>query len=406
MRNETRRIEAPEDFELGRPRTGPLEYSVTWPGAGRAAGVVFVIPGFGGDGDAEYARSLRRHVAETSGCAAVSVRYHCVGSRLESGASLSLPAREHLMLIGVATVHGCTLTSPGDGLAVAAELAGVPCPPPWGELTPTRGEYQNFGVLQALDHFAVLADLLRRGPAFDPAMVVAFGSSHGGYIAHLMAKLAPRTLAAVLDNSAYVQPPMAFLGVGARPESTVTFPGGLTAMVRVASGWTFDEREAANFYDRDADLVRDTGFLPHLRAMREAGARTRFIMVNAAEDPISPAPAKRRQAAALRHAGFEADLQLVGREDIDGRVFKAFTHGLDASLKGLFDRFWPHVRPASGELEALAGATVDYACVDHGYRIVHGGKGPGVHGERYPLHPELDALEAAEAAAPPAAAAA
>ena len=387
MHDETREIEPPRDFETGLIRSQPLRYHLTWP-EGRAKGLVFVIPGFGGDTDCRYAKRLRHHIAKTHGLAAASVRYHCIEARPTNGATRTIGEREHLMLVGLAALRGVRIDDPRDldevifKLAAAGEAALIQ-----GVLEPGQGETQNFGLLQAMDHLAALGDMLERGPAFDSRRVVAFGSSHGGYIAHMMAKIAPRSLAMVLDNSGYVQPPMAYLGIGSSPE-LVEVQDGLQFLLRTRSAWTVDDRAAPNFYDRNWDLIRDMGFPPHLAAMRAAaggGAATRYLMFNAAEDDVSDPGAKLRQARALQAAGFEADLRLVGQADIDGVMFKRLVHALDASLKTLFDHCAQHIPSRSVLLDAERGSAVAYDCVDIGYRFAHGARAPYVTGQTVDL---------------------
>ena len=396
MHTEVREIEAPQDFELGRPRAAPLRYTVSWPRKGAPKGLVFIIPGFGGDVDPQYGTALRRTLVEAHDVAAVHVRYHCFESRPATGAAITLDAQQHLFLVGLAAVHGLQVKDYNDLGELTAKLQTVGSFPVDARLVPGGGEHQNFGVLQAMDHLAVLGDLLARGPGFDVSRVVAFGSSHGGYIAHMIAKLAPGTLAAVVDNSAYVEPPMDYLGLGAAGECVAAM-GGAQLRCRVDSAWTFDAREAPNFYDRDRDLIRHTGFLPHLEVLRAAapGAGPRFLMVNSTADTVSPPAAKSRQAAAMQAAGLRARLDLIGPDQIDGRVFKAPGHGLDASLKKLFARMAPDIDSSAGRLDCATGAVVTYPCVEKAYRFVHSDRAPYVRGETFDLYP----AEAGERAA-------
>jgi pimeloyl-ACP methyl ester carboxylesterase len=387
MKSETRSIEGAADFELGVPRSRPLSYTVSTPDEGKPKGLVFVIPGFGGDTGAGYGEALRRHICDIHGFAAVSVAYHCIEARPENGAGLNIPPREHFMLAGVAAQHGVKVANYGDinALTVALKVLNTPIDT-YAEILPGGGEYQNFGIVQAMDHLAVLADLVAKGPAFDKTQVIALGSSHGGYIAQLMAKIAPGSLSLVIDNSSYTQPPMNYMGMSREGELRIPF-AGVMLVGRVKNGWTLDDRELANFYSRDADLIRDAGHPPHLAVQHSAamGEGPRLYMVNAAEDAISPPAMKRRQAAAMRAAGFDVRLEIIDRPQLDGRVFKALVHGLDASLKGLFDRALPLARPGSGTLDCEAATIVDYPCVDRAYRFTH--TAAGVVGETYELYP-------------------
>lgn len=384
----SREIDGAHDFELDRPRTAALEYEATWPDEGEAPGLVLTIAGFGGDTDPEYARNLRRHVLETTGMAAVSVRYHAFHSRPGNGGALRMDPGEQASLIGFAAMKGIPIANVGDLRSLVRGLAGdAPEAAIRVWIDPAKGEYQNFGVVQALDHLCVIGDLIENAPPFDTSKIVALGSSHGAYIAHLMAKIAPSTLAAVIDNSSYAQPPMAFMAIGDQAEVLLLFEG-LNLAGRVQSGWTVSDRAAPNFYDRDRDLIRDLRFPPHVAAMRAAAADdgVQYFMVNATRDTVSRPEVKVRQHTVLKQAGFRSDLMIVGPDDIDGRLFKTLTHGLDCSLKGLFDRYIGQVVPRQTKPDALLGSVIAYDCVDRGYRFSHSATAPYVAAETYDLY--------------------
>lgn len=190
MRTIHRNIDGPFDFELGRSRTSPLEYVADFP-SGRASGLVFIIPGFGGDTNGAYAGSLRRHIVTEHEMAAVSVRYHCFGARPDTGGKIQVDDRDLLMLLGMAHFAKTPLGDLNDVNDIARRLAATGVTARVGAtINPARDEYQNFGILQAMDHLAVLGDLLEQEAEFDATRIVALGSSHGGYIAHMIAKIA------------------------------------------------------------------------------------------------------------------------------------------------------------------------------------------------------------------------
>lgn len=382
MRTVRHEIEGPADFELGRARTTPLAYTAAFPD-GPAAGLVLLIPGFGGDTDSDYAEALRRHVVQKHGMAAVSVRYHCFGARPETGATIEFDGRDHLMLLGIAYAKGVELDDPNDIAELARRLdaAGVETQVR-ATLRPAHAEDQNFGVLQAMDHLAVVADLQARGETFDTRRIIALGSSHGGYIAQMIAKLAPRTLAMVVDNSSYTQPPMEYLGQAESADYIAPLVGGVMAFCRTASAWSTANRQAPNFYNRDRDLIRDVAYPGYVAATRDQSGETlaAFRMINATVDGISPPHLKQRQAATYRAAGFDADLELVGEAQLDGRIFKQLVHGLDASLAGLLDRAMADLRSRPGPTDAQTGAVVTYECVDSIYSFSHSATAPYIHG--------------------------
>lgn len=383
MQTIRREIPGPADFELGRKRASPLAYVADCPD-GPARGLAFLIAGFGGDTDSGYAEALRRHVVETHGLIAVTVRYHCFGSRPATGARLEIEVRDHLAMVGLAALHKVPLGDAGDIVDVARRLAAAGVAADAAAiLKPARDEQQNFGITQAMDHLAVLADLLTDGPDFDSRQIVALGSSHGGYIAHLMAKIAPRTLALVIDNSSYTQPPMAYLGAAEATEWAAPLVDGVNLRCRVESAWSLSDRNADNFYDRDRDLIRDVAYPPHLRAVRAAAGETatQFRMVNSSRDTLSPPVLKQRQVAVLRALGFDAQLLIVEEEHLDGRLFKSLDHGLDASLAALFDLGVADLAPRERGVDMTRGTAIVFDGIDKSYRFAHGAVAPFIEGQ-------------------------
>jgi hypothetical protein len=392
MRQETVTLDGPVDFELGRPRTHPLTYTISWPDSRPARGLAILIGGCGGEGETSEGRSrnTREHIVEQCGLAAVTVDYHCIQSRPSNGGAMHFDGRERWMLLGMAVDAGIPLQdieSP-EALIEALGLAG-------GDMSglatikPGRGESQNFGILQAMDHLVVLGHLLEHSPGFAPRKVYALGGSHGGYIAQLMAKMAPGVLAGVFDNSGYVQPPMNYLGMTGMAEHTETV-AGFDVHCRVESAWSFDRRDA-NFYDRNRDLIRDTGFIPHMNVMKAATPRpsTAFSAVVCADDHVVPPKDKTRQLDLLGSRGFPTKLQIVQADEIDGVIFKEFTHAMRVSFKRLCARelAWMMSIGASGAADWPG--SVDYDCIDVTYRFERLARAPYMLGSVLPR--DLDA---------------
>jgi hypothetical protein len=389
MRQETVTIEAPRDFELDRDRGCPITYTVTWPDALPAPGLVLVIGGCGGEGETSEgkSRNTREFITADCGMATVSVDYHCIQTRAWNGGSINIEAHDHYALIGMAAVAGLPVENAQDIGALARVLSeSGQAVSAHARIKPGRGEDQNFGVLQAMDHLAVLGHLIAQGAPFDRTQIFALGGSHGGYIAHLIAKLAPGVLAGIVDNSAYVQPPISYLGMGTRAEYIGNY-NGLNLICQVESAWSHNHRQDRNFYDRNRDLIRDTGHPPHLKIMAQAaeGAALAISMVNCAADELISAGEKQRQADFLNAAGVTTRLQIVGPEDIDGVLFREYVHSLGLSHKRLFTRDVAWLREAGARGTGRWGGSVEYPCVDTGYRFGLLDQAPYVTGEVFDL---------------------
>lgn len=378
----TKSIKGADDVELGIPRASPLIYHCAAPESGKANGLVFVIPGFGEDASGEDQHGLRAYLAERYGLLAVTVEYHCYRSRPLTGATLTFTEGEFRNFCALCAKHDISVASPLD---VKDALLRLPRPYLFDlRLTPPNGDYQNFGVMQALDHLLVLADLRKPGGvAFDEANIVAFGSSHGGYIAHMIAKFAPNTLRGVIDNSSYTAP------IFSNPDGKLLFSPSLMVGYKLSrvdfyleTRWTKEDKAASAYYSDGRHAIRDLALPNHIQAARAASRRPcQYRMMHSVEDNVQPIEGKRQQAESLRAAGFDVALKEVTAKDIDGRMIKNLEHGMDASMRALFDHFYPTLQPSPGQLDTDLGTDVAYLCGDMIYSFGHGQWGCQMHVE-------------------------
>jgi pimeloyl-ACP methyl ester carboxylesterase len=374
------------DFEIGdAPRTRPVSYALTLPTGTSASkparGLVFDIPGFGADNDPGYLANLRRTIAEVHGYACVSVDYHAIAARPSQGCAISLEPESMEVVRLLAHRHGVVLDEGNIGALLQSLGARVPAQVKLrATLEPPLGEYQNFGVLQALDHLVVLDRLAAAGVACDFHNVVLVGSSHGGYIAHLIAKFAPNSINAVIDNSSYVRAPLQYLGL--LPEFNLA-QGNLTLDCSVASRWQFLSPQAPGYYGLAQALIRDTSYAPHLAEMRRKGDRLPhyFCFNSVADAVISPIHFKRYQRTQLQAVGAVCRLEEITAADIDGKLWKTLDHGMNASLKGLCERVLPEIAARPTTLDQARGTVLEFDGADQMYRITHGAAGQGVQAE-------------------------
>nr|WP_293383561.1 DUF2920 family protein [Phenylobacterium sp.] len=193
-------------------------------------------------------------------------------------------------------------------------------------------------------------------------------------------------MAGIVDNSGYVQPPISYLGIGSRAEYLHNH-NGVVLMCHVDGAWSYNHRRDRNFYDRNRDLIRDTGYVRHLQIMaaNAQDSQLAITMVNATNDEVTAPDEKERQAARLNAAGVPTKLQLVQAQDIDGVLFREHAHSLGLSLKRLFTRDIVWLREAGARGSSRWGGSVDYPCVDTGYRFGLTSAAPYVTGEVFEL---------------------
>lgn len=379
----TKSIKGVDDIELEIPRASPLVYHCAAPESGEAKGLVFIIPGLGEDAGEGYQRRLRAYLAEEYRLLAVTVEYHCYRSRPATGAVPIFTPMQYTNLRELCVRYGILITSPAD---INDALGKLPLPYRFDlRLLPPNGDYQNFGVMSALDHLCVLADL-RKAPdiAFDLENLVAFGSSHGAYIAHLIAKFAPNTLRAVIDNSAYTAPPV----IGVSDGKVIFGPSAFEIhnLARmdfyVDTAWTSGDPTLLSCYSDGRHAIRDVACLSHIQTAKNASHRScQFRMIHSIHDDLLPIENKRQQAEFLRTAGFDVQLKEVTAADVDGKMIKSTAHGLDASLRFLFDYFYPTLQHSPGKSDADSGVDVGYMCGEFLYSFGHGSWGCRMHVE-------------------------
>lgn len=351
-----------DDIELGLPRTSNLAYHCAAPASGAAAGLAFVIPGFGEEANGAALRDLRAHLAQTHGLLAVSVEYHCQRLRLADGARLDFSPQEFAALREVCLSHGVALL---DKNALLAALAQLPVAYEFElAVIPPDGEYQNLGLMAALDHLAVLHDLLgTTGARFDAENILALGQGYGGYLAHLIAKLAPNTLRAVFDIAAPSIPSASWL-FGGEAEDAAPFHyhlGNIRITPRVLTRWSA-ERTRAEWYSPARQSLRDTALPAHIATMRQAAERPcRYCMAHAAPAETPFAITKARQATRLAEAGFDV-------------ILESFPSGATPTeaLIRFFDRHYPALPPAPGLPDLLRETSISYLCGKLLYAFEHG----------------------------------
>lgn len=323
-------IDAPPDFELGIPRL-PLNYTIHCQDDGQNAGrpLLFFIGGFGFWYDDTYvAEKLAPYLAE-KGFVTVTVGYH--GSLLRTTNNPSFSVRPG-WFDDFRRVSGVDV--PDDLNAVLnllRENQVDELPPEFSIIKQAGTDYESFGTLGALDHLQVYADLVRRRIPFDRERVVAFGTSHGAYLAMMMLKFAPHTLSAVIENSCWVQAIEVDMNNTWQPNRHRFEVQGVGVYYSNFSPWSRGDTSDSSCLTQSHLLIRD------LREEHYSGAEGAAVMsYHGSDDTMIPADLKRQFWNTI---ATHVDLRttMVTKDMVDGRLFKNTGHGLDASLRGLFD---------------------------------------------------------------------
>lgn len=339
-------IERPHpDIELGVKRT-PLRYAICAPAAGTRAdtGLILYIGGYGMDPHDAYTQSLLAYLANQHNCIAATLDYF--GASTLRGMPLRLVPHPDFFK-KLAEHYGLAITA-AKGMAMDEILASVTGLLAQNGITQLHeectlfnnaDEYNSMGLLPALDGLQVVHALLTER-ALDKSRLFLLGTSYGGYIASFMAKLAPATFRMVVDNSGFSsadddQP--ALLGW---QKSSVN---GVAILCQNVRNWSFDRR-LPNFFSPAHRAIRDL-----LRREHVFPNAARIYAYHAATDAVAPIARKIGLRETYRDRA-AYDLTIVDEGRIDGHVFKALRHGLNASMRGVFDLSHERFRCDGGAL--------------------------------------------------------
>jgi hypothetical protein len=333
-RFELRRIDNPHpDIELGITRAS-LDYLVYAPDQGINAdtGLILFFAGYGMEPCGRYVRSLLSHLATKHNCIAASVDYF--GANLwDSLKCRWVPHPE--FFVNLKKHHGIEVNAPKgfDAKQLRAQLGtalrqrGVTRLNPACVFIGVSTEYHSMGFLPVLDGLQVTHRLLN-DLALNKRRLFVFGTSYGGYLANLVAKFAPRTFRMVIDNSGFSSAEDDIWNVYG--QAKWHSPEGVVMNTLMTAAFS-QNPAATNYFSAANKAIRSLLNRDHVF---EGSAR--HYGYHSISDEVAPTDRKLR----LReiYAGKAPyELEIIDRSKVDGRIFKDLSHGMHASMRGLFD---------------------------------------------------------------------
>lgn len=371
-------IDGINDAELDIKRNSKLEFKLTYDSTKEIRALIAVIPGLGEDGDTYYRDNLAHSIARDLDAAVITANYFGVKSNPPE-AKFSIDEIDELILKTVAENIGnpipdnIKLTKMESeeiwdfvneylynfiGMQkVTGKLRLDFKMPMHMTLTPPNGEYQNFGLMAALD---VINSVLyiKNNPPFKVSpscknggglATIYVGSSHGGYIANLCAKFAPWAVDAVLDNCGWNLSTEIFDKKDYQPGTfrTIGFGKEIDFMkyrrdsrdnenfhlcVSDKTFWTSNS-QSPNYFSRSRYEIRDVNEPNHLKVLSNY-PKPIFKCYHVKGDSVAPIDEKIKFYKQLQANGFDATLDIVSdKSRVDGKFIKNLSHGMDMSIK-------------------------------------------------------------------------
>lgn len=337
------------DLELGLERK-PIDYFLTFPDSeiNEDTGLILVIPGFNHRADTEYHQNkLRPYLVNKYNCIAVGINYF--GIKIECREidnnilNVYIPDNRRFAnsvydMFGIPAddiltnniIHLDTLTRmlKARGIKKLGPEFAVEL-----RYRSDADVYQSFGLLPAIDCIQVLGEILKTY-AINKKRLIAFGSSYGGYISLLLGKFAPQTFSAIVDVSGFVKTRLALIS-----PNDVRFEkrsygnmNGIEFPVNYYSPWTITDEDSPYYFSDSHRCIRNLMMNEHI-----TDTKTKYHIFHSVEDSFIPIKEKDKLVAMMTDRGVRVSYRRVGHSDIDGRLFKTLEHGMEASLRGVFD---------------------------------------------------------------------
>ena len=377
--NKIYEIKSTDDIELNIKRESKLEFKVSFDDEKEMKALLVFISGIRDIDYAGYEEHLAEFIVKEFEVAVLRVDYHCIGFRPQTGATFYMDKKdkeifskqcEEISLfcninVGLPDdflndecleqiqVQG-VLSSLDDILQRLKDENKIPQDyrtPLSINLKPTKNEYQNFGLMQALDIINAIYFVRKNHAEFKLAKTpktLLFGTSHGGYLAFLCAKFAPWLIDAVVENSGYVTAPLRFLGFGREINyincfevSTDSMFKNLALFISTKTFWTID-KSSPNVYTEAHDKIRSMPEYDHL-AIQANLHKAIFVSYHSALDANIALPAaKEKLFDMLKQLDYNARLKMIKDEsECDGKFIKNLEHGMGMSIKTLIKKELP-----------------------------------------------------------------
>ncbi|EOJ1124697.1 DUF2920 family protein [Campylobacter coli] len=358
--NQSFEIDSCDDVELNIKRTSKLEYRISYDDEKEIKAIVFIIGGYGANANISFLDFDREYIAKNFDVVAVHVFYHCFCQRrsdVEKYSAFTMFTKDDvsnlsqaLLEIGVninvnlENAQQCyeLLNQNITTLKSQRKLAQNYQAKFTSTFIPPNGDYQNYGIMAALDHINALKDLVKRFPKLADLPKIYGGGSYGGYLSLLIAKIAPWYVDGVIDNSGTVLPLLRYI-IGRDLEQfdfIFNDPNTLIEMF-TKTYWTREDENSPYFFANENYMIRSL-LNSHLIIQVNVNKNIVLVSYHSSKDEFNTSKDKQTLFLAYKELGYDATLHLIKDEsEIDGRFIKDLNHGMRITDRALFRKELP-----------------------------------------------------------------
>ncbi|EIJ6634216.1 DUF2920 family protein [Campylobacter coli] len=382
--NQTFEIDSCDDVELNIKRTSKLEYRISYDDEKDIKAIVFIIGGFGANANISFLDFDREYIAKNFDVVVVHVFYHCFCARQSIDQKYNpklIPNQDDLERVNgiLKNINLGHLSVNKDnfeqiipfieqrageikqaGLVDKSQKIELFC-----DFIPPNGDYQNFGIMAAIDHINALKDLVKRFPEFADLPKIYGGGSYGGYLSLLIAKIAPWYVDGVIDNSGSALPPLNYI-LGREMEHSYgdyyeDFPHNRIIFF-LKTHWTRKEN-SPYFFNNENYFIRTLLNKDHLILQSQKNKNIIYVSYHSKEDPLTPANFKEQTMQILKILGYDVSLNLIDENKIDGKFIKNLDHGCGIPDKALFRKELPlMLEKLQGRKSFMQENSISYPC--------------------------------------------
>ncbi|MCR6571845.1 DUF2920 family protein [Campylobacter insulaenigrae] len=383
--NKTYFIDSCDDVELNIKRESKLEYRITYDDEKEMKAVVFVIGGYGANKSMAFVDFNRKFLAKKYNVVAVSVLYHCFCQRKSDVERYSaqttfieedLPNLEKALKELNINTRGLNVSSAWDYYHLLNETVSNLKENNLlnqdyqafftASFFPPNDEYENYGIMAAIDHINALKDILNKYPQFKTLPKIYGGGSYGGYLALMCAKIAPWYVDGVIDNSGAALPPLNYI-IGRELNSCdykFSNPDILIYCI-LRTYWTRKNPNSPYYFADENYLIRALLNQTHLILQAQKNKDIVYISYHSTQDISTPAQYKIQLCNILKVLNYEVDFHLIEEKDIDGKYIKDLSHGCGIPDKALFNKELPNMlEKLKGKEFSIREDSISYPCKD------------------------------------------
>ncbi|HEF2935702.1 TPA: DUF2920 family protein [Campylobacter jejuni] len=362
--NQIYSIDSCDDVELNIKRGSKLEFRLTYDDSKEIEAIICIIPG--GAEDMNSYIYIDDYLTRNYKVAVININYHCIGNRPHLGSGFYLDDIDKFILdtslkaINLKCINVYDINSyenlNNTFIKIDQEIQKLKLNQQLHQnyklkthvsFLPFKNEYQNFGIMQAMDILNAMFYIKENSPfklMGGGIRTILFGNSYGGYLANLCAKIAPWSIDFILDNSSFVNlfgNIFRLIGFGKEIDFTRyhgtyddTLFKNIFLYLSDKTYWN-NNKFSKNYFSNARKIIREPLNKEHL-IIQSLYPNPKYILYHSIFDERSPFKNKENFVHILKELNFKVEFFAISQ--VDNKFIKNLNHGMGLSTKLFFKK--------------------------------------------------------------------